>query len=477
MAAHPANTSGPINPNNPCEYQLYHVLERANLLGYFTAFVQQGGDDVGQLCESSDQEFGDILTLVGMANKPLHIRRLQKSLQEWAKDNNVPFLQSGALPPAATAAAAASSAAAAAAHQQAVSMSNSLPYASALVGMQPPQGHGVPMGGQQWGPAVAGQWNAGQPLAAGDDSPRQSSPYAQPGLAHPQSQRDGSGTSTANNNSSSSSSNPATKSSTPKCTDIRTLRHVAQRIMATHTPTPLRQTNQNKKILHNVQHIMDMSPEHPQRMEEIQKWAPIYGRFDSKRKDDKPLTAHEITVNEAAIIICCIDPYLLVQRDKLFPLARQVVRESGYQFKHGHSRSVKVTGRSASSSSHKAKRLRTEAGTSSYQHTEVTNPNPRTVQAEILKLRREVRPYEASARPKVDNSLFQYADSVCSVCHQAPTADGWQGSAPLPETWSYRLFSEQHVLSKLSKEGFACLVPPQTTYPNDSHYANFQSLF
>ncbi len=42
-----------------------------------------GGDDVQQLCEAGEEEFLEIMALVGMASKPLHVRRLQKALQEW----------------------------------------------------------------------------------------------------------------------------------------------------------------------------------------------------------------------------------------------------------------------------------------------------------------------------------------------------------------------------------------------------------
>lgn len=42
-----------------------------------------GGDDVQQLCDACEEEFLEIMSLVGMASKPLHVRRLQKSLHEW----------------------------------------------------------------------------------------------------------------------------------------------------------------------------------------------------------------------------------------------------------------------------------------------------------------------------------------------------------------------------------------------------------
>ena len=43
-------------------------------------------------------------------------------------------------------------------------------------------------------------------------------------------------------------------------------------------------------------------------------------------------------MNEAAAQICKHIPALLSRRDELFPLARQVVRDSGYQYSKGHSR-------------------------------------------------------------------------------------------------------------------------------------------
>lgn len=47
----------------------------------------------------------------------------------------------------------------------------------------------------------------------------------------------------------------------------------------------------------------------------------------------------QVSVNEAAAQLCLKKPILLMRRDELFPLARQVVRDSGYQYSKGHSRS------------------------------------------------------------------------------------------------------------------------------------------
>merc|ERR1719418_521293 len=76
-------------PTNESELQLYRVLQRANLLKYYDSFISHGGDDVQQLCEAGEEEFLEIMMLVGMASKPLHVRRLQKALQEWVQNPGV----------------------------------------------------------------------------------------------------------------------------------------------------------------------------------------------------------------------------------------------------------------------------------------------------------------------------------------------------------------------------------------------------
>ena len=101
---------------------------------------------------------------------------------------------------------------------------------------------------------------------------------------------------------------------------------------------------------------MSMPDDDSKKMEEVRKFSAIYGRFDAKRKPEKPLTLHEVrwgggevvgcwptpvlqvSVNEAAAQICRLVPAMLTRRDELFPLARQVVRDSGYQYSKGHSR-------------------------------------------------------------------------------------------------------------------------------------------
>lgn len=44
----------------------------------------------------------------------------------------------------------------------------------------------------------------------------------------------------------------------------------------------------------SFQYVMNMPEDDPRRMDEIRKYAAIYGRFDCKRKAEKPLTLHEV---------------------------------------------------------------------------------------------------------------------------------------------------------------------------------------
>uniref|UniRef100_T1IVT0 NAB co-repressor domain-containing protein n=1 Tax=Strigamia maritima TaxID=126957 RepID=T1IVT0_STRMM len=125
---------------------------------------------------------------------------------------------------------------------------------------------------------------------------------------------------------------------------------------------------------------MNMTEDDPRRMDEIRKYAAIYGRFDCKRKPEKPLTLHEVSVNEAAAQICRHIPALLTRRDELFPLARQVVRDSGYQYSKGHSSWGVETSRSQSYNSRNynngdesaAKRPRIDQGSPDSRHGEQT---------------------------------------------------------------------------------------------------------
>lgn len=60
--------------------------------------------------------------------------------------------------------------------------------------------------------------------------------------------------------------------------------------------------------------------------------AAVYGRADAKRKSYKPLSMHELAINEAASQLCKHVPAFLTKREELLSLSRQVVRDSGLPY-------------------------------------------------------------------------------------------------------------------------------------------------
>ncbi|KAF8568810.1 hypothetical protein P879_01487 [Paragonimus westermani] len=67
------------------ELEVLLLLQRANLSQYFKSFIDHGGDDARQLVDllKDPNDFKELVKLVGMDKKPLHVRRLRKVLQEF----------------------------------------------------------------------------------------------------------------------------------------------------------------------------------------------------------------------------------------------------------------------------------------------------------------------------------------------------------------------------------------------------------
>lgn len=243
-------------PRTLGELQLYRILQRANLLCYYDAFIQQGGDDVQQLCEAAEDEFLEIMALVGMASKPLHVRRLQKALRDWVT-NPALFNQPLA----------------------------SLPVCSIPV-YKLPDGPVLPVKVPKTDPpkteAGSGSSSAtASPLLSGNE-PRF---WAERSLSPAEL---------------GSPSSPLPRD-TLEALDIAAVQAVSEcvdrmaRALPKSDPAELReQLKANKKLAKMIGHIFDLSDDDPRREEEIRKYSAIYGRFDSKRKDGKHLTLHEV---------------------------------------------------------------------------------------------------------------------------------------------------------------------------------------
>ncbi|XP_066992843.2 NGFI-A-binding protein homolog [Anabrus simplex] len=287
-------------PSNEAELQLYRVMQRASLLAYYDTLLEMGGDDVQQLCDAGEEEFLEIMALVGMASKPLHVRRLQKALQEWV--SNPALFQTPLLPTVG---------------------GMPLPFPVNLS----PQPQLQPLG----------------PSPPMTTTNSHCSPGAkEPSPGHPQMLL-GDHSNHGSTPGPSSSTSPGPPGSPLQLTpvlmeaQIARLAEAADQLVRSLPQLEPKPHNAKKKICKDLEYVMNMAEDDPRRMDEIRKYAAIYGRFDCKRKPEKPLTLHEVSVNEAAAQICRYMPALLTRRDELFPLARQVVRDSGYHYSKGHS--------------------------------------------------------------------------------------------------------------------------------------------
>ncbi|KAM9829553.1 NGFI-A-binding protein 1-like [Syngnathus typhle] len=309
-----------VLPRTLGELQLYRILQRANLLYYYEAFIQQGGDDVQQLCEAGEEEFLEIMALVGMASKPLHVRRLQKALRDWVTNPAIFNQPLTSLPVCSIPVykLPEGSPTLLAAQDRANTSSVKMPKAVATCsdtakpdGTRDKVSAGSPLAGN----AEARFWSGHS-----NDSEHSLSPSD---LGSPSSPRD-----------VLESLDAAAVQSVLECVD-----RMAPGLAKADLAEVKEQLKSNKKLAKMIGHIFELSDDDPRREEEIRKYSAIYGRFDSKRRDGKHLTLHELTVNEAAAQLCMRDMALLTRRDELFGLARQISREVTYKYTYRTSKS------------------------------------------------------------------------------------------------------------------------------------------
>ncbi|KAM7355321.1 NGFI-A-binding protein homolog [Cochliomyia hominivorax] len=321
-------------PSNEAEIQLYRVLQKASLLAYYDTLLEMGGDDVQQLYEAGEEEFLEIMALVGMASKPLHVRRLQKALHEWAlnpsqfqqslSNSSAPFetpAKSGPIFNIDT-------------PSTAVPVRSKFPAFSTAPAFNP-----TPLINTH-NPASSAHLltqicslpslPAHNPSHILPPTPQVVAPERPLALA-------------ANPNLPvvSNTSHQVTSSSpqlTPVLSEMQVARITmgAEKIASQLPQREPRAHTSKKRTSRELEQVIAMSENDPRRMDEIRKYSAIYGRFDCKRRPEKPLTLHEVCVNEAAAQLCRLVPALLTRRDELFPLARQIVKDAGF----GHSASI-----------------------------------------------------------------------------------------------------------------------------------------
>ncbi|XP_024592371.1 NGFI-A-binding protein 2 [Neophocaena asiaeorientalis asiaeorientalis] len=320
-------------PRTLGELQLYRVLQRANLLSYYETFIQQGGDDVQQLCEAGEEEFLEIMALVGMATKPLHVRRLQKALREWATN---PGLFSQPVP---------------AVPVSSIPLFKISETAGTRKGSMS-NGHGSP--GEKAGSARSfspkSPLELGEKLSPLSGGPGAGDPRIWPGRSTPESDVGAGGEEEAGSPPFSPPAGGGVPEGTgagglaaagagggPDRLEPEMVRMVVESVERIFRSFPRGDAGEvtsllklNKKLARSVGHIFEMDDNDSQKEEEIRKYSIIYGRFDSKRREGKQLSLHELTINEAAAQFCMRDNTLLLRRVELFSLSRQVARESTY---------------------------------------------------------------------------------------------------------------------------------------------------
>lgn len=281
-------------PRTLGELQLYRILQKANLLSYFDAFIQQGGDDVQQLCEAGEEEFLEIMALVGMASKPLHVRRLQKALRDWVTN---PGLFNQPL--------------------------TSLPVSSIPI-------YKLPEGSPTWLGISCASYDRGSgarephvkvPKCAaitcvqspGPGKPDGAGSLALQGVGESRLWQGPHGTESEHSLSPADLGSPASPKESSEALDAAAALSVAECVERMAASLPRSDPGEvkellkaNKKLAKMIGHIFEMSDEDPRKEEEIRKYSAIYGRFDSKRKDGKHLTLHEVrAVGGGGGVLCC----------------------------------------------------------------------------------------------------------------------------------------------------------------------------
>lgn len=263
-------------PRTLGELQLYRVLQRANLLGYYETFIQQGGDDVQQLCEAGEEEFLEIMALVGMATKPLHVRRLQKALREWASNPGL-FSQPVSAVPV-----------------------SSIPLfkLSETGGRKAlSNGHASPGEAAGKGGGSAGTPPARSPTEPGEKlSPSAAPPW--PGRSTPESEGGGDEEPGGPPFSPGGSSGEQAVGTELEPELARTVVESVERLLQSCPrggEAELRALMKlNKKLAKAVGHIFQLEDGDRQKEEEIRRHSAIYGRGEARRREGKQLTLHEV---------------------------------------------------------------------------------------------------------------------------------------------------------------------------------------
>uniref|UniRef100_A0AC34QZM0 Uncharacterized protein n=1 Tax=Panagrolaimus sp. JU765 TaxID=591449 RepID=A0AC34QZM0_9BILA len=349
-------------PTTLAEWQLQAVLFHAKLTQYYQKFISLGGDDVDQLMQSDESEFLEIMKLIGMASKPLHVRRFQRTLQEFSRDRTA-FLQQAVTnigPPPIDFPTTSTTTPMQAAlqfllpHTSTGSTTTTTTTGTTSDVLSPPKLTTTSF--FQTSPSSLSATASLLPITGVDllnlvsTNPFVSLPSTSPiipstsiaGTSQLPTRRSTSRTQSPAIGASNIAS-PSSESEYPTDqpfeggilpeNDIPIIqqlsKHLYDSIPNLKNLEP-RYVQNKKRLPKELLDVMTMPTNDSTRIIKFRQFSAIYGRYDAKRKPDKPLSYHELLVNEAAAQLCLLQPVLLTRRDELFPLARKVVRASNF---------------------------------------------------------------------------------------------------------------------------------------------------
>ncbi|CAF2516137.1 unnamed protein product [Rotaria sp. Silwood2] len=237
-------------------------------------YISLGGDDLKQLAEAQNDDFQEIITLVGMVSKPLHIKRFKKALADYRQsmnniDNEHTFINNSysTVP----------------SHRISTdeTLSDRNKFSSLI--------HSTSTNNS---PNLINQISSNWCLNKIDHS--------------------------KNNNIHQLLDDNQRKM----------IADEAERLANLLPVTTIKKLNGRNNISKDLFATMNLPRDFEDRWQRIRKYSAIYNRFDSKTPN-QVLSLHEILMNEAAAAICFHRPEFLTRRDELLHFARRILQNIG----------------------------------------------------------------------------------------------------------------------------------------------------
>ncbi|CAF2929184.1 unnamed protein product [Rotaria sp. Silwood2] len=236
--------------------------------------LEKCGDDLKQLAEAQNDDFQEIITLVGMVSKPLHIKRFKKALADYRQsmnniDNEHTFINNSysTVP----------------SHRISTdeTLSDRNKFSSLI--------HSTSTNNS---PNLINQISSNWCLNKIDHS--------------------------KNNNIHQLLDDNQRKM----------IADEAERLANLLPVTTIKKLNGRNNISKDLFATMNLPRDFEDRWQRIRKYSAIYNRFDSKTPN-QVLSLHEILMNEAAAAICFHRPEFLTRRDELLHFARRILQNIG----------------------------------------------------------------------------------------------------------------------------------------------------